>query len=124
MTDSLYKSMREHPDLRPVFELLDLADGSDLFARALMLVRDCFAESDTLRILSRKRLRAIMKRRIAVVFTYEMSVIRAGQAIDPDVKDFAQAMMVLPKPEFERIKADFEAQMAEMKKHALDPDSV
>jgi len=123
MTESMYKSMRSHPDIAPVFEMLDLADGSDLFSRALALVRDCFAESDTLRILSRKQLRKIMKRRVALVYTYEVAVVTAARKCGANVKDFADAMLVLPAAEFEEIRAQFNEQINEMKKHALDPDA-
>lgn len=122
MSRELYESMRTHPETGPVLELLDMADGADLFSRALALVRDCFSPSDTLRHLSRRKLRAIMKRRVAIVFAYETAVVAAAKEHGAEPKDFGEAAAALPAEVFEKLRTDFAKQIEELKLHGLDAD--
>ena len=120
MTDELYKSMREHPETGPVMELLELADGSDAFARALALVRDCFSPERTLRLLARDRLRQITKRRAMLVYNYEQAVITAARDRGATVTDYSAAVAVLPDEVVDHLHRIFCQQVEQMRRHAME----
>lgn len=96
MSHPLYESMRTHAETGPVLEMLDLVEPHDDFSRALVLVRDCFSPSNTLRELSRKALRRVLQDRINLMTAFNSSVLEAAREIDPEVGTFEAAMKLLP----------------------------
>lgn len=114
MSDQLYIDMAKHPDIAPVLGLLELADGSDPFSRALMLARNCFSPDSTLRALSRLALRRVMEYRIELVTAYEAAVVTAARDYG-DPKDFGEALQIAPREVVDRIHADFVEQIRRLK---------
>lgn len=110
MTNELYESMATHPDTGPVMQLLDLVEPVDEFSRALVLVRDCFSPDATLRGLTRAKLRGMLNARVMLVQAYQQAVVE----LVPGARTFDAAMMRAPKEQLDKLRADFEAQMAEL----------
>lgn len=86
--DELYKSMATHPDTGPVLDMLELVEPVDEFSKALCLVRDCFAQGGTLRLLSRNKLRGLLRSRIMLMNAYHDAVV----ATVPGAKTFVDAV--------------------------------
>lgn len=109
----LMGQLRAHVSCAEVFELLELAQGADEFEQGLALVRDCFAESDTVRNLTRAKLRGLMHRRRALLYAYEASVMKAAADRGLGAKTFLAAAAALGD-EFTRLRGIFEAQINEL----------
>ena len=112
----LYDSMRQHPDTGPVMALLDLVDPVDEFSRALVLIRDCFSPSDTLRTLSRKKLKGLLGERMQLVVAYETAVFQAARDVGGSPQTFMEAVnALLPTPgKFAELHAAYAAQVREL----------
>ncbi len=111
---NLYKSMRVHPDIAPIMDLLDLVEPCDEFSRALCLVRDCFEENNTLRHLSRRSLRALLKERTSLMTVYEMVVMKAATTTGAKPTTFLEAASALPADEFDKMREVYRRQVAEV----------
>lgn len=112
--NNLYQSMAEHPDIEPIMDLLDLVDPCDEFSQALCLVRDCFSPSDTLRLLSRKSLRELLKTRTSLMSSYQTAVAAAARAKGVNAKTFLEAASALPAEEFDTMRKAYEKQVNEL----------
>ena len=110
----LYESMRQHPDTGPVMALLELVDPVDEFSRALCLVRDCFSSSDTLRTLSRKKLKGLLGERMQLVVAYETAVFQAARDLGANPQAFVEAIKVLPAGQFTELHMAYVAQVREL----------
>ena len=95
-------------------ELLELVDPVDEFSRALCLVRDCFSSSDTLRTLSRKKLKGLLGERMRLVQAYEVAVLQAARDWGAEPKTFLEAIKELPPGEFTRLHMAYVAQVREL----------
>ena len=114
MTAHLYQSMAEHPDIELIMDLLNLVDPCDEFSQALCLVRDCFSPNDTLRLLSRKSLRDLLKTRTSLMSSYQTAVAAAAGAKGVNAKTFLEAAAALTNTEFNALKNAYEKQVAEL----------
>lgn len=110
---ALMTSMRKHPGTAEVLELLELAEGSDEFDRALALVRDCFSPRDTLRGLARTKLRGLMAQRRALVLAYEAAVLHAARQRGAQPASFIEAAAALGSA-FDALRQGFDEQMAQL----------
>lgn len=118
--NKLFADMERHPSIAPVFELLDLADGSDEASLALKLARDCFSSNQTLRVLSRRKLRQIMRARIALVTQFEVAVATAARRhTGQQPASFKEAMAMLPREQFDALRDDYEKQANALKSRPL-----
>jgi hypothetical protein len=107
----LYESMRQHPDTGPVMDLLELVDPVDEFSRALCLVRDCFSSGDTLRTLSRKKLKGLLGERLRLVKAYEVAVLEAARELGVKPTTYLEAVSALPAGKFTELHAAYAAQV-------------
>lgn len=121
MMTEFYENMASHPETGPVLELLSMVDGVDDFSRALVLVRDCFSPSSTLRHLSRNGLRRILKDRIALVTTFHSAVLGAAREIDPKASDFKTAVDILPSEDLDRLRTSYQEQVRAYESTRHDP---
>lgn len=119
--NNLYENMAAHPETGPVLEMLSMVDGVDDFSRALVLVRDCFSPSGTLRHLARRNLRRILKDRIALVTTFHSAVLGAAREIDPKVPDFKGAVDILPSEDLDRLRTSYQKQVQAYESTKHDP---
>lgn len=110
----LYDSMRQHPDTGPVMALLDLVDPVDEFSRALVLIRDCFSPSDTLRELSRAKLRNLLGERMKLVAAYEVAVLETARAHGAKPATFLEAVSALPHGKFTQLHEAYAEQVNEL----------
>lgn len=110
----LYKSLQEHPDLAPVFDLLKIVDPVDEFSSALCLVRDCFSPSGTLRTLTRRSLRRLLSERLALLRAHETAVTQAA-----GISDFGKALAALPPEKAEELRAAYRAQVDKLMNRPL-----
>lgn len=83
-TDQMYENMAKHPDAGQVMDLLAIVEPCDEFSMALCLVRDCFSPNTTLRTLSRKKLRGVLKERLALLRAYESAMKEAETETEQD----------------------------------------
>lgn len=101
-------NIHEHPAMK----LLELVDPVDEFSKALVLVRDCFSPSATVRELSYRALRHRLADRLGLLAAYETSVMEAARAhtgVLPST--FLDATLALPAEEFAKLRAAFNAQV-------------
>ena len=105
-SDKLYESMAKHPDTGPIMELLQLVEPVDEFSRALCLVRDCFAQGGTLRLLSRNKLRGMLQSRVSLMMAYQKAVIDAV----PGARSFTEAVAIGDPVSINALRADFDVQ--------------
>ena len=110
----LYDSMRQHPDTGPVMALLDLVDPVDEFSRALVLIRDCFSPSDTLRELSRAKLKGLLGERMKLEVAYETAVFQAARDLGANPQAFMEAIAALPAGKFTELHRAYAAQVREL----------
>jgi hypothetical protein len=110
----LYDSMRQHPDTGPVMALLDLVDPVDEFSRALVLVRDCFSSSDTLRNLSRSKLKGLLGERMKLVAAYEVAVLEAARELGAKPTTYLEAITALPAGKFTELHMAYAKQVDEL----------
>ena len=110
----LYESMRQHPDTGPVMDLLELVDPVDEFSRALCLVRDCFSSSDTLRELSRAKLKGLLGERMKLVIAYQTAVFQAARDCGAKPKTFEEAVKVLPLGKSIKLRRAYADQVREL----------
>lgn len=115
----LYDSMRQHPDTGPVMELLEMVDPVDEFSRALVLVRDCFSSSDTLRELSRAKLKGLLGQRLELVIVYETAVFQAARDLGANPPTFVEAIKALPAGKFTELHMAYAAQVRELMGRSL-----
>ncbi len=108
---NLYESMAKHPDTGPVLALLELVDPCDEFSKGVVLVRDCFSPSNTLRALSRRKLRAMLSVRTGLMEAYQTAVMAAARAQGAKPLTFLDAMSALPPKKFEELRAAYNAQV-------------
>ena len=113
MTDKnqLYRSMEEHPDTGPIMALLELVEPVDEFGRGVALVRDCFSSNNSLRALSRRKLRGMLGQRTGLMAAYETAVMEAAQATGAKPHGFLEAMKALPPEMFEELRAAYQVQV-------------
>ncbi len=116
---NLYDSMAAHPDIKPMLDMLDLVEPCDEFSRALILVRDCFSPSDTLRQISRSQLRAVCSGRIALLNTYQSTMLEASKAIGCEPRTFLEAWESLPSASRESLQAAYAQQVNELMGRAI-----
>lgn len=110
----LYESMRQHPDTGPVMDLLAMVEPTDEFSRALCLVRDCFSSSDTLRELSRAKLKGLLGERMALVIAYQTAVFQAARDCGAKPMTFVEAIKALPAGKFTELHMAYAAQVREL----------
>lgn len=117
---NLYESMAKHPDIAPVMEMLETVEPVDEFSKAICLIRDCFSPNNTLRALSRRQLRGLMRTRIALMTGFETAVVQAAREAGAKPKGFEDAMKALPPEVFERMHASYRAQVDELMGRPLE----
>jgi hypothetical protein len=117
--NQLYRSMAEHPDTGPVMALLELIEPVDEFSRGVVLVRDCFSPNNTLRALSRRKLRTMLAERTGLMAAYETAVMEAAQTYGIAPKSWLEAVKTLPPEVFEELRAAYQAQVDALMKRPL-----
>jgi hypothetical protein len=108
---NLYESMSKHPDIGPIMELLELVEPCDEFSKALCLVRDCFNPNNTLRALSRRKLRSMMGERTGLMAAYETAVYTAARAHGIEPGSWLEAIDALPAVEFSELRDAYNKQV-------------
>ncbi len=94
--------------------LLDLVDPVDEFSRALVLIRDCFSPSDTLRELSCAKLKGLLGERMKLVVVYETAVFQAARDRGWKPKTFVEAMNSLPPVKVGELHRAYAAQVRKL----------
>lgn len=117
--DQLYRSMAAHPDAGQVMDLLKIVDPVDDFSSALCLIRDCFSPNTTLRTLSRKCLRRLLKERLALLRAHETAVMQAAAEAGIKAQDYMQALKRLPKTTADELREAYTKQVAAMRTRPL-----
>lgn len=107
----LYESMRKHPDTGPIMEMLGLLDPVDEFSSALCLIRDCFSPSDTLRLLSRRKLEKLLHSRTSLMAAFETAVVAAAKEAGSKPKNFEEAVGAITPEKFYCLRTAYEAQV-------------
>lgn len=108
---NLYESMSKHPDTGPVMKLLELVEQCDEFSKGVSLVRDCFSPNNTLRALSRRKLRSILGERTGLMETYQTAVYEAARKHGVKPASWLEAVDALPAVEFGELRDAYNAQV-------------
>ncbi len=108
---NIYNSMYDHPDTGPVMKLLELVEQCDEFSKGVVLVRDCFSPNNTLRALSRRKLRAILGERTGLMEAYQTVVYEAARKHGAKPKSYLHAVSAIPIAEFKALRDAYNAQV-------------
>lgn len=108
---NLYESMHQHPELKPVFDLLELVEPVDEFSQAVTLVRDCFSTNNTLRTLCRRALRRMVSERTNLMTAYEAAVVQAAKDAGHSPANFGEALAALPGDVATQLRDTYRAQV-------------
>ena len=92
-------------------EILDLLEPVSDFERGIALVRDCMSDDATLRELSIRRLRHVLKGRLTLCNILRTEVLRKARAADSSISTYDDALQHMSEDDLRRAKRSYELQV-------------